>query len=240
MKGVPVFTINSFRKANHKTLKDLASENGGHYLNLHRTEVNDNIQFMLEEIPDRISYKNNLFDTESRLQIYGIVYSEKEPVNGALIKVKGTFEETLTNSEGAYIISASDGDKLEIEALNYKAKDTLVSGIKNMNIPLSPSGILLDSAIIKQKAQKTETVNTAFGKKNRDAVGYSLGVTFTADDILPHYRTLGDILQRMPQIIVDRPLLGDNETYRITQISKKYFPKWRKNLSCHCLRRNTI
>lgn len=217
LKGVPVFPINSFKRANHKNLYDMAQEHGGHYIDLTRKEVTNHTLFLLEKIADTFPYENNINGPKSQHEISGIVSGKEGPVNGALVKVRGTFKEAITNSEGAFRIAASDGEYLQVEALNYKRKDTAVGTNQVMNIPLQEDGILLEAALIKGKSKEEEEVNTAFGKRKRSSVGYSTGVKFTSEDIRPEYRSLGDVLQRMNGVMVERDPLGGNERYMLRQ-----------------------
>jgi len=215
-KEIPVFAINSFKRANHKTLYDLASEREGHYINLSRKDITDHNIYLLEKIADNTVYENNIDNPNLQFEVTGIVSGKEGPINGALVKVKGTFKEAVTDSEGAYKIAASDGEFLQIEALNYKRKEIAVATNKTLNIALEEDGILLEAAVVKGKSKEEEEVNTAFGKRKRSSVGYSTGVKFTADDIRPEYRTLGDVLQRMNGVLVQNDNFG-TEKYMLRQ-----------------------
>lgn len=133
--------------------------------------------------------------TQNKGSIYGIVTSEDIPLQGATIKLKNSFSETVTNTQGAFNINAKDGDVLVVSFLGMKQKEVLVDTEQNINILLESDGLLLDEVVVEGKAKKEELIDLGLGiKKSFDAIGTSVSV-ITADDIKPHYYDLGDVLR---------------------------------------------
>jgi len=146
--------------------------------------------------------------------VYGVVYNEAGPIQGAIVRIKDTFEETRTAANGMYRILASKGDILEIRALGMLIKDTMVLDSRKIHIPLEPDGELLETIRILAKKGEKETVNTAFGEKKKAAVGYSTRNTINREEIRSDQLELWQILQKMPGVVVENPG-GPNPLYKL-------------------------
>lgn len=146
--------------------------------------------------------------------VYGVVYNEFGPIQGAIVRIKDSFEETRTAANGMYRIIASKGEVLEIRALGMLIKDTMVQESGKIHIPLEPDGELLETIRILAKKSEKETVNTAFGEKKKAAVGYSTRNTINREDIRSDQLELWQILQKMPGVVVENPG-GPNPLYKL-------------------------
>ncbi|KAA3624544.1 MAG: hypothetical protein DWP94_03195 [Flavobacterium sp.] len=146
--------------------------------------------------------------------VYGVVYNESGPIQGAIVRIKGTFEETRTAANGMYRIMASKGEVLEIRALGMLIKDTMVDESRKIHIPMKPDGELLETIRILAKKSEKETVNTAFGEKKKAAVGYSTRNTINREEIRSDQLELWQILQKMPGVVVENPG-GPNPMYKL-------------------------
>lgn len=146
--------------------------------------------------------------------VYGVVYNEAGPIQGAIVRIKDSFEETRTAANGMYRIMASKGDILEIRALGMLIKDTMVLDSRKIHIPLEPDGELLETIRILAKKGEKETVNTAFGEKKKAAVGYSTRNTISREEIRSDQLELWQILQKMPGVVVENPG-GPNPLYKL-------------------------
>lgn len=140
--------------------------------------------------------------------VYGMVTSEIGPVQGAVVRVKGTFTETVTNVDGKYRINAEGGDVLQVNHLGMLPTEVAVSSEGELNVALQPNGELLEEVYLETKVQ------TAYGKKDERAVGYSLS-EIKEEDITPNYTTLDQLLVRLTGV----QYAGDptNRTYYFTR-----------------------
>ncbi|WP_432412178.1 carboxypeptidase-like regulatory domain-containing protein [Rasiella sp. SM2506] len=129
----------------------------------------------------------------------GKVVSEKGVIEGAIITVKNTFTEAITNAAGEFSIKAGDDNVLVISYFGTEAKEVVATPSTSMTIVLDTDAELLDEVLIKAKKEaKEKTEETAYGKQNRDALGYSTSQTLTADQINQSYTNVFDIIRTMP------------------------------------------
>lgn len=165
--GVPVFTVNSSKGANHNSLQKVAYSTDGHYVNLNITSKKEALNSMLNEVVDTKDY-----NIVSVTPVNGKVVNNSGPIQGAIVKVKNTLNEVETDFNGYFKINATDGDDLIINALGMMPKQILAKRDNLMNIKLQPDGELLEEIEVRSKSVKNELINTANGNKNRDAVAY--------------------------------------------------------------------
>ena len=191
--GIPVFCINTVKDANHLNLQEISFVSGGHYINLSNYGVKPALQAMLDEMDDSELYLNNSGSTNQKGKYYGTVFNSQGPVQGASILIKNTFKEVVSDVEGNYSIDASEEDVLVVNYLGMIEKEVALSETKKVHIELKPDGELFKEVVIQGKSEK-EPVNTPFGMKNPDAIGYSLGQIIEAKDINPSYTELKQIL----------------------------------------------
>jgi len=125
--------------------------------------------------------------------ITGVVTDPNGVVQGASVKVKNTLIETQTNSEGEFRISANDGDVLVFNFLGMLPKEIAVPKSEKVNVELVPNGELLGEVEIQGKAKK-KLVETGVGKKDADALGYSVN-TISSKDISPGAITIADVIR---------------------------------------------
>jgi len=198
---IPVFIINSKREAAHNYLYELAAATQGSYVNLKKFSPTEALTFLKFYTKESLLH-NDKAATDNLY--YGVVFGEdKSPIQGATVRIKNSFKEVQTESNGRYKIVAAPGDVLEISAFGMIKKDTILSENKKTHIPLVADGELLDEVLLQQKNKGKESVDAVFGNQKREAVGYSLGQKFTSEDIQPYHTTLAQILVRMPGVIIE-------------------------------------
>ena len=126
--------------------------------------------------------------------IYGRVFSNKNPLQGATVRVKNSFSEVLTDSVGNYSINANKGAILLVNSLGMKPKEIRIEDNLNINVLLEADGSFLNEVVVKGKKKKKRLIDLGLGgKKNYDAIGYSVNLV-TAKDIKPTYTNLMDVL----------------------------------------------
>ena len=187
---IPTFTINSSPDANHLHLQRTAYYADGHYIDLTRASAKEAMDYMINEVADTIDY-TRIDDKGS--QINGKVFTVSGPVQGASIRVKNTFIEVQSDVEGFFEIRAEVGDVLIASYLGMKDTELTVIDPQNTAILLKPDGQLLDEVFLTGKGKDGEEVETSYGKKEKDALGFSVE-TITEEDIGPQYNTLADVI----------------------------------------------
>jgi tetratricopeptide (TPR) repeat protein len=188
------FSINSLAKANHYLLQKTAFYADGHYLNLTKSSVKLALDFMIKEIEDKTVYTNESgIKYVSKGAIHGKVFTASGPIQGATIRIQNTYIEVQSDVDGFFDIDAKIGDILEVSFLGMEDKKVAIPNSK-VFILMKPEGELLDEVELKGTKKSSNKVETAYGKKNKDAIGYAIG-TMTAGDIKPRHIYLSDVIR---------------------------------------------
>jgi hypothetical protein len=139
---------------------------------------------------------------QQKSTITGIVKSVDGPVQGATITVKSTFNEVITDIEGGFTMKVTEGDMVfEISSFAMEYKEVAIVRNSPMTIMLNYDGQLLDEVLLKGKSKsKEEFVETAYGRQNKKALGYSTGQELTESDIRDTDITVFDVLRKMPGV----------------------------------------
>ncbi|MCH7525651.1 MAG: carboxypeptidase-like regulatory domain-containing protein, partial [Bacteroidetes bacterium] len=124
--NVPIFSINTLPKANHLRLQKASFYADGHYINLNKVSSKLALELMLNEVDDKTVYTdrgdNN---TTAKHNIYGTVISASEPIQGAILRVKNSFTEAITDVDGNYSINANENDILIVDYFGMLKKEVL-------------------------------------------------------------------------------------------------------------------
>ena len=132
--------------------------------------------------------------------ITGVVKNVDGPIQGAVITIKNTFNETVTNQKGEFSITATQDDTvLEVASFAMEYQEVAIKRGAPMTIVLEYDGQLLDEVVIKGKS-KDKYEETPFGRKNKKSLGYSSGREITEADIKDTDITVFDILRKMPGV----------------------------------------
>ena len=195
---IPVFLINSKKEANHAALKELADATDGAYINLTVMSVENALSYLTNVVDSEENY--DVVVADGTVLYYGVVHNSNNPIQGATVKVKNTFTEVQTESNGRYKISAKPGDVLEISALGMEPKEVVLTETQKTHVPLTADGELLEEVLLRQKKKDDEErVKTAFGEKSRNSVGY-LTQSITKDQISQADINAFEVLFRQPGI----------------------------------------
>lgn len=145
--------------------------------------------------------------------ISGKVTAENVPIQGATVSVKNTFNETVTDKDGSFTLKVTDDDTvLEIFYFGLEYKEVSITPAQKMKIKLDRDAQLLEEVILVGKAKEEEQlVETAYGKQNKKALGYSVGQEITEDDILPSDVNMFELIRKMPGVeVYGTPGLGQS------------------------------
>ena len=134
--------------------------------------------------------------------VTGVVKNVDGPIQGAVITVKNTFNEAVTNLKGEFSIKVTlDDTVFEITSFAMEYKEMSIKRGASMTIELDYDGQLLDEVVLKGKSKsKDQYEETAYGRKNKKALGYSSGMEITEEDIKDTDVTVFDILRKMPGV----------------------------------------
>ena len=139
---------------------------------------------------------------QQKTVVTGVVKNVDGPIQGAVITVKNTFNEAVTNQKGEFSITVTlDDTVFEISSFAMEYKELTIQRDVPMLIELQYDGQLLDEVVLKGKSKsKDQYEETAYGRKNKKALGYSSGMEITEEDIKDTDVTVFDILRKMPGV----------------------------------------
>lgn len=210
--NVPIFYVNSHKNADRSAMQNSSEQSGGYFVDLYVSEVNTALSQMQKDMDDF----RNFNATEDQL-IKGTVTHNGEPIQGAMVTVKGTLQQTQTDVNGQYTIPALEGDVLKFKFLSM---NTEIREVKNnsalMDITFTSEAKILEAISI--KASKKDTLKgddmMILGKReDKRALGTSR-YTLTSDEFPKSAIYLSDIIRsRFPGVQVFG--FGDRATYLI-------------------------
>ena len=155
--------------------------------NLYKLLANSNKIYLTPK--DFLSAKDHL----SKGKVTGTVSNPNGFVQGATVRVKNTLIESLSDEGGKFAIEADSDNVLVVSFLGMLTNEISVPEEGTISVQLIPDGELLDEIELSVKA-KAKLVETAVGKKNADALGYTVN-TITSDQISVGAITLADVLR---------------------------------------------
>lgn len=170
-------------------------------------------QVKLSELYDYLGKTNTLFlDPSSEVlsegitrvsgnqgRIKGKVKSAVGPVQGAIVQVKGTFNEAVTNVDGAFTIDAKEGETLVISSLGMIPTERTLGSNNTLKVDLEVDGEILDEVALrgeKKREYGNTQIETAYGKRDFNKLGFSAS-QITEEQILPSYQTLDQIMVKL-------------------------------------------
>ena len=172
--------------------------NGYQSLNITASQVykflrNTN-KFYLKPQQPKYSWNAEFYDDDDSEFLYGKVFSVSGPIQGATIRVKNKLIESKSDFEGYFTIKAKPNDILVVNYLGMDEKQILVDDMNDVYVLLKTNAEILDEVVLNSSKAIDKEVDTGFGKKNKDAVGFSTS-TITAKDISPAAITLVDVIK---------------------------------------------
>lgn len=172
--------------------------NGYQSLNITASQVykflrNTN-KFYLKPQQPMDNWNAEFYDDDDSEFLYGKVFSVSGPIQGATIRVKNKLIESKSDFEGYFTIKAKPNDILVVNYLGMDEKQILVDDMNDVYVLLKTNAEILDEVVLNSSKAIDKEVDTGFGKKNKDAVGFSTS-TITAKDISPAAITLVDVIK---------------------------------------------
>lgn len=155
--------------------------------------------------------------------------TDRQPIPGAVVKVKGKAGGAATNNDGVYVISAQSGDVLQISSVGFQPKEVTVAALTTINITLIEDNQSLNEVVVVgYGVQQKKLVTGASVQVKGDQLqnqsttnplqalqGQTSGVQITTATGQPGgsvkvvIRGLGTIGNASPLYVVDGVLTGD-------------------------------
>ena len=155
-------------------------------------------KFYLQREESADSWVKNLSLTtieDNNTSLFGKIFSVSGPIQGATVRIKNSLIEAQSDFDGYFNINAKEGDLLIVNYLGMIEKQTTVEDFNDLYILLKTETQILDEVVLSSTNKNGENeVDTGYGKKNVDAVGYS-NSTITKKDISPGANNLVDVIR---------------------------------------------
>ena len=155
-------------------------------------------KFYLQREESADSWVKNLSLTtieDNNTSLFGKIFSVSGPIQGATVRIKNSLIEAQSDFDGYFNINAKEGDLLIVNYLGMIEKQTTVENFNDLYILLKTETQILDEVVLSSTNKNVENeVDTGYGKKNVDAVGYS-NSTITKKDISPGANNLVDVIR---------------------------------------------
>ena len=142
---------------------------------------------------------SNNWDTEFYLDdntefLFGKVFSVSGPIQGATVRIKNTLIESKSDFEGYFSIKAKLNDILIVNYLGMDEKQIFIEDLDDVYVLLKTSAEILDEVVLNSTKNSDNKVDTGYGKKNKDAMGFSAS-TLTSKDISPAAISIVDVIK---------------------------------------------
>ena len=172
--------------------------NGYKSLNINAGQVykflrNTNKFYLKPESPAK-KWSAEFYTNDDSEFLYGKVFSVSGPIQGATIQIKDKLIESKSDFDGYFSIKAKRNDILIVNYLGMDEKQILVDDMEDVYVLLKTSAEILDEVVLNSSKVIDKDVETGYGKKNKDAMGFSAS-TITAKDISPAAISLVDVIK---------------------------------------------
>jgi len=151
-------------------------------------------KFYLKQAHSNLTWNSEFYTDDDTEIIYGKVFSVSGPIQGATIRIKKTLIESKSDFEGYFNIKANLNDILIVNYLGMDEKQIIVENLDDIYVLLKTSAEILDEVILNSSKITDNDVDTGYGKKNKDAMGFSAS-TITAKDISPAAISIVDAIK---------------------------------------------
>ena len=151
-------------------------------------------KFYLKQEQSNIAWDSEFYIDDDTEIVYGKVFSVSGPIQGASIRIKNTLIESKSDFEGYFSIKANLNDILIVNYLGMDEKQIIVDDLDDMYVLLKTSAEILDEVVLNSAKATDNQVDTGYGKKNKDAMGFSAS-TITAKEISPASISIVDVIR---------------------------------------------
>jgi hypothetical protein len=151
-------------------------------------------KFYLKQAHSNLTWDSEFYTDDDTEIIYGKVFSVSGPIQGATIRIKNTLIESKSDFEGYFNIKANLNDILIVNYLGMNEKQIIAENLDDIYVLLKTSAEILDEVVLNSSKTTDNDVDTGYGKKNKDAMGFSAS-TITAKDISPAAISIVDAIK---------------------------------------------
>ncbi len=151
-------------------------------------------KFYLKNDHSSNNWDSEFYQDDDTEFLFGKVFSVSGPIQGATIRIKNTLIESKSDFEGYFSIKAKLNDILTVNYLGMDEKQIFVEDLDDVYVLLKTSAEILDEVVLNSTKNNDNKVDTGYGKKNKDAMGFSAS-TLTAKDISPAAITIIDVIK---------------------------------------------
>ena len=138
---------------------------------------------------EEVAISKQVIESTSSNKITGKVTSLGNPLKGAVISKRGTFDEYKTDINGDFSLNAIQGDELIISHLGMYPKGVLITSETNFTINLLPKSDVLDEVTLTGSSKKNTVLEDEENRVENN-VGYASAV-LTKKDLDKGYPDLG-------------------------------------------------
>ena len=183
-----VLVVNANKKRNEDYLEPLISVNGGSYFDL---------------LPE------DLVREDSKEAKPGRIFQNNIPVSGVKVSVKGSDTSVVSDDQGKFYIEAEEGDVLQFDYEGIEPLEKRLAEDRSLDIWLDDAAVKLDAVTISEQRKKTiGNVNTPYGIRKRESLGFSAKV-IESSDFMQGAISMGQAIQsRVSGIRMERSAAG--------------------------------
>ena len=151
-------------------------------------------KFYLKNAQSNVEWDSEFYIDDDKEIVYGKVFSVSGPIQGASIRIKNTLVESKSDFEGYFSIKANLNDVLLVNYLGMDEKQIMLDDLDDKYVLLKTSAEILDEVVLTSSKAIDNQVDTGYGKKNKDAMGFSTS-TITAKEISPAAISIVDVIR---------------------------------------------
>ena len=151
-------------------------------------------KFYLKHVQSNVGWDSEFYIDDDTEIVYGKVFSISGPIQGASIRIKNTLIESKSDFEGYFSIRANLNDILIVNYLGIDEKQIIIDDLDDKYVLLKTSAEILDEVVLNSSKARDNQVDTGYGKKNKDAMGFSVS-TITAKEISPAAISIVDVIR---------------------------------------------
>ncbi len=151
-------------------------------------------KFYLKQAQSNVTWDSEFYIDDDTEIVYGKVFSVSGPIQGASIRIKNTLIESKSDFEGYFSIKANLNDILIVNYLGMDEKQIIIDDLDDKYVLLKTSAEILDEVVLNSSKVTDNQVDTGYGKKNKDAMGFSAS-TITAKEISPAAISIVDVIR---------------------------------------------
>lgn len=177
-KEVPTFFICSTPNQNFQLLikKGFASKGG--YVDLTADSTEEALKSLKIKVVKKIIKEKKINLNKEKIEQNGVVkgkvFNHKKMLLNAIVYLNDVKTNKLSNEKGEFTLDVMLGDILKVKYNNKFSADLEVNDFGDKEFYFTDNINLLDEVVVTSKKEQENLTSTAYGKVNKDKVGYSV------------------------------------------------------------------